>query len=110
MLCIDTLYNYVPHVLEKIGTRKILTIWCYMKICFTEEFSLVTYHTGGYLHDKAYRDMLPKWVSFSPKSLDKGPILVKYILRRRSPFTKIVRKFVKSAAFEAEKALEMGPD
>ena len=32
---------------------------------------------GSYLHVKAYRDVLPKWASFSPKSLDKGPILVK---------------------------------
>ena len=39
-----------------------------------------------------------------------GLILFKKILRRGSHFTKIAKKMVKSAIFEVEKPLEMGPD
>ena len=46
----------------------------------------------GYSHVKAYRDGLP----FHQKSLDKGPSLVKKILRRGSYFTKVAKKIVKS--------------
>ena len=52
----------------------------------------------------------PNGLDFQQKSLDMGPILVKKILRRGSHFTKIAKKKVKSAIFEVEKPLEMGPD
>ena len=39
-----------------------------------------------------------------------GPILVKKILSILSHFTKNCKKIVKSAIFEEEKHLEMGPD
>ena len=52
----------------------------------------------------------PNGLLFHQKSLDMGPILVKIILRRGSHFTKIVKKKLKSAIFEVEKPLEMGPD
>ena len=50
---------------------------------------------GGYLHVKAYRGVLPKWVSFSPKIL--RPHFSQKILRRASHFMKIMKKIVKSA-------------
>ena len=57
---------------------------------------------GGNSHIKVYGDVLPK--------SDKDPTLVKKILRRGSHFTKIVKKMVKSAVFEAQNPFEMGPD
>ena len=65
---------------------------------------------GGYSHVKAYGDVLPKWLLFQQKSLDTGPILVKKILRRGFHFTKSTKKIVKSALFEVEKPLQIGPD
>ena len=66
---------------------------------------------GGYSHVKAYEDVPPKWVSFSPKILrqvfhfgQKNPY------RRGSRFTRIAKQNVKSALFEAEKSSTMGPD
>ena len=52
----------------------------------------------------------PNGLLFHQKSLDMGPILVKNILRGGSHFTKIAKKKVKSAIFDAEKPLEMGLD
>ena len=52
----------------------------------------------------------PNGSLFHQKSLDMGPILVKKILRGGSHSTKIAKKNVKSAVFEAEKPLEMGLD
>ena len=55
----------------------------------------------------AYGDVPPKLVIFHQKSSDKGPILVKIILRRGSYFTK--KKIEKSTVFEIGKPLIMGP-
>ena len=74
------------------------------------EVKCLTGGRGRFSHVKAYRDVPPKWVSFHQESLDKGPILVKKILRRGPHFTKIAEKNYKIAVFEAEKSLEMGPD
>ena len=53
----------------------------------------------------------PNGFVFHQKSLDKGPILVKKkTLRRGLHSTKIAKQNVKSAVFEAEKPLNMGPD
>ena len=57
-------------------------------------------------HVKSYGMCRPNGLVFHQKSLDMGPILVKKILRRGFYFKKIV----KSAVFETEKPLEMGPD
>ena len=46
---------------------------------------------GGYSHVKAYGDVPPKWVTFSPKSLDMGPILVKKSLEE-GPISQKLRK------------------
>ena len=64
---------------------------------------------GGYLHVKAYGNVPPKWVNFSPKILQHGSILVKTIIRRASLFTTI-EKNVKSAISEVEKHFKMGLD
>ena len=48
-------------------------MYCKPKIC--------TRRGGGYSYVKAYRDVLPRWVTFSPKILTGG-----------SHFTKIVNK------------------
>ena len=67
-----------------------------------QKTSVSRHRGGGYSHVKAYRDVLPKWVTFSPmSSLDVGPILVKKILIDGSHFTKIA----KSAILEEEKTL-----
>ena len=55
---------------------------------------------GGNSHFKAYRDMLPKWVTFLPKILRHGSHFDKKILGRESHFTKYCEKIVKSAVFE----------
>ena len=47
---------------------------------------------GGNSHVKAYRDVPPKWVTFSPKILKHGSHLGQKILRRGSHFTKIAKK------------------
>ena len=76
--------------------------------CF---FSLVIYYLPvGYSHVKAYRDVLPKWVTFSPKILRHGSNFGQKILRRGSHFTKKCEKIEKLAVFEVEKPLEMGPN
>ena len=46
---------------------------------------------GGYSHVKVYRDVPPNVLVFHQKSFDKGPILVKKIVRRESHFTKIAK-------------------
>ena len=49
-------------------------------------------HPNSHAKDlKAYGDVPPKWVTFSPKILRHGSILVKKILRRGSHFAKIVK-------------------
>ena len=65
---------------------------------------------GEYSHVTAYGDVLPKWVTFSPKLLGHGSHYGQKILGRRVLFHKICEKIVKSAIFEAEKPLEMGLD
>ena len=60
----------------------------------------------GYSHVKAYGDVLPKWVTFLPKFLDMGPILVKKILRRGFHFTKIEKS--KISCFWGRKILTNG--
>ena len=65
---------------------------------------------GGYSHVKAYGNVAPKWVTFSPKILRHGSQLGKKILKRRVPFHKNCKKFVKSAVFEAAKPLEKSRD
>ena len=67
------------------------------------------YRGGGNSHVKAYRDVLPKWVTFSPKILDMGSILVKKSLQER-PISQNYQKIVKAAIFEVGYPLEMGPD
>ena len=58
---------------------------------------------GGYSHVKAYGDVLPKWVTFSPKILNRhGSHFGQKSSQRRVPFYKICKKIVKSAVFEAE--------
>ena len=65
----------------------------------------------GYSHVKAYRNVLPKWVTFSPKIPRYGSHFgFKKILRGGSHFTKNCEKIVKSAVFETIKPLEMGLD
>ena len=50
-------------------------------------------------------------VTFSPNILRYGPILVKKILlQKRVQFHKTFKKLVKSADFEVEKPLEIGPN
>ena len=51
----------------------------------------------------------PNGLLFQQKSLDMGPILVKKSLEE-GPISNKSRKKVKSAIFEVEKPLEMGPD
>ena len=52
----------------------------------------------------------PNGLLFHQKSFDMGPILVpKKILRIGSHFTKKCKKVVKSAIFEVETPLEIGP-
>ena len=65
---------------------------------------------GGTLMLKHTGMCRPNGLLSHQKSLDMGPILVKKIYTRRSHFTKIEKKIVKSAIFEVEKPLEMGPD
>ena len=71
---------------------------------------MVQFMLGGgvYSHVKEYRDVLPKRVSVLPKFLKQGSHFSQEILRRGFHFTKIVN--VRSAIFEAEKPLKMGPD
>ena len=60
-------------------------------------------------HVKVYGDVPPKCLSFSQRNLRNGSHFGQIILRQgfHSSFEK---KKVKSAIFEAEKPLEMGPD
>ena len=51
----------------------------------------------------------PNGSVFHQISLDKGPILVKKTLGE-GPIWKLPKKMVKSAIFESEKLLEMGPN
>ena len=66
-------------------------------------------YPGGYSHVKAYGDVPPKWVTFSAKILRHGSHFGQKILRRGSHFKKIAEKIVKTAIFEVQKPLEMGP-
>ena len=88
---------------------------------------------GGYSHVKAYGDVPPKWVAFSPKilrhgshfkkkkSLEEGPISKnlwknckisrfwgRKILRNGSQFAKISKKLSIQPFFEWKKSLDMG--
>ena len=63
---------------------------------------------GGYWHVKAYGDVLPKWVTFSPKILRHVSQFGQKSPKRSVPFHKLWEKIVKSAVLEAEKPLEMG--
>ena len=57
---------------------------------------------------KAYGDVLPKWVTFSAKSLEMGSILIKKS-QEEGPISQKLWKIVKSAILKIEKPLEMGP-
>ena len=63
---------------------------------------------GGreYLHVKAYGDVLPKWVTFSPKILRHWSHFGPKNPYKGVPFYKNCEKLVKSAVFEVEKPLE----
>ena len=51
----------------------------------------------------------PNGLLFQQKSLDMGPILVKKSLEEGPISKKIAKKMVKTAIFEVQKPLEMGP-
>ena len=58
-----------------------------------------------------HTEMCHQWVISHQNSLHKGPILVKKIHRRGFISPKMhTKKVVKSAVFETEKPLEMGPE
>ena len=90
-------------------TETLYTVWSTASPCTGSLTRYNQYPTktpgGGRSHVKAYRDVLPKWVTFSSKILKHGPHFGQKILRE-SHFTKIV----KPAVFEAEKPLQMGLD
>ena len=70
---------------------------------------------GGvmYSHVAAYTDVSPKWATFSPKSLNMGPILVKKSLEEGPislKLTKKKKKRGKISCFSGKTPLEMGPD
>ena len=58
---------------------------------------------GGYSHVKAYRDVPPKWGTFSPKILRHGSHFGQKNPLMGVPFHRNCEKIVESAIFEAEK-------
>ena len=100
-------------------------VWVWVCVCvcvcvfyFLLDYSERPHHTSwltlapGGTHMLRHTGMCrPNGLLFHQKSLDMDPLLFKKILWRGSHFTKIAtKKNAKSAVFEVEKPLEMGPD
>ena len=68
--------------------RLCATVFQVSSSCSIAQLFLLPPIVGGYSHFKAYRDVLPKWVTISPKFLRNGPIS-----------QKVKKKSVKSAGF-----------
>ena len=63
---------------------------------------------GGYSHVKAYRDVLPKWVTFSPKILKHGSYFGQKKSLEEGPISQKLQKNCKISYFWGRKSLKNG--